>query len=184
MAYITTIEDDCDNEIAETVTTHDKYVLPDGTHMTIWVVPMWCWQCRAFTAAESLESAEKMEEAARRFFEERQKKHLLPFEFISREKQDEMGRNMLEKRLHEAAQWRIAFSERLSPARCLKCSSQDFVEMPADRTWMSHPGDASRKVRISTAIKHASMCKEGRLYDTEGWPIDGDAQYDEAKAIT
>jgi hypothetical protein len=171
VAFITTIENDLDEVVAELITTHDKYQLPDGSEMFIDTIPAWCVQCATFTLVESLQPPEEMEKSAQAFFSERISKPLLPHRILSNSRQTESMQKLLEQTLHAASQWRMALSSRLSPPRCLECAGPEYFAVPTDGSWMSHPGLRGYKIRIPFNYHHASMASTGRLYDTEGWRI-------------
>lgn len=173
MAYIDVIEDDHSIVLAEVLTAHDCYRLPDGTQDFISVVPAWCRECRRFVAVERLQNPEKMETHAREFFEDRERRPLLPPDIFPAEEGHAINLSMLRRGLHDAAQWRVALTSRQSPPRCLECGGTDHVVLPEAGTWTAHPGGAAGLVRVRDGCIHASMCEPGRLYDTEGRRLAG-----------
>ena len=167
MAFITVIEDDRQREIARLVTTHEKYVLPDGTESFIHADPAWCRCCGKFSLVEALRSPEEMERSAREFHAHRMASPLLPPDLFPPERSAEMARSLLAKFLHEAEQWRRALVVRQSAPRCLECGGTEFVKVPSEG-WLQHPAVPDTRVRVQPNYIHASMCSMGRLYDTEG----------------
>lgn len=172
MAFIDTIEDDAGNELIRLVGNHDKYLLPDGTQMFVHATPAWCNRCNSFVMAELLEEPEKMEEHAHGFCDETIAHPGLPFDVVSSERQEAMARNLLEKHLHIAAQWRLALTKRQSPPKCLECGGYDFIRLPENDNWAPHPDHPTRRVRIKERSL-ATMATAGGLYDTEGRRIAG-----------
>ena len=63
---------------------------------------------------------------------------------------------------------RLAMSERTSPPRCLECGGTDHAAIPLNFTWVEHPAESGRRVRVKPGFAHVQMRKGGRLYDTEG----------------
>jgi hypothetical protein len=59
MAFVITIEDGDRNTIVDLYTTHDVYLLPDGSEMFIRSEAAWCRSCARFTLAERFNSRRK-----------------------------------------------------------------------------------------------------------------------------
>ena len=172
MAFLTIIEDGAARELAELVTTHDRYELPDGSQAFVHADPAWCPCCGRFTLVESLPPPEELERVAREFHELRGDKPWLPPDLCPAEQWAEMGRELLAEGLHRADQWRQALTVRRSPARCLECGGTEFVKIP-EKGWLDHPAAPGTRIRVRPSIIHASMGSFGRLYDTEGRRIEG-----------
>jgi hypothetical protein len=174
MAFIITIEDESNRALAKLFTTHDAYLLPDGTQLGISSVPAWCHTCQEFTFTESLESAEEMADAARRFFKFRK--------FFHKQNRSIFGYRpfyladwkRLRAQLKKAKKWRVVLTKRKAPRRCLKCGKHDFTVVPRDGSWISHPANISQRIRLRDDYHHAELADEtGRLFDTEGVLISG-----------
>lgn len=173
MAFIHTVEDDSSTVLAELVTTHDCYLLPDGTQDFIRGTAAWCRQCGAFTLVEKIVPPEEMEAHARQFYEDRERDPSLPADIFPPDKAHQINLNLLNDGLHDAAQWRLVLATRKSPPRCLECGGVEFVVLPEPGVWMPHPADPAKRVRVQDNYCHASMCETGRLYDTEGRRLEG-----------
>jgi hypothetical protein len=158
MAFIEVVEDERSTVLAELVTTHDCYLLPDGAEAFIGTAAAWCHDCRNFVLVERLRSAEELEATAREYFGPSGR---YPVRRAERAL-------LLDKFLHEAAQWGIALKTRKSPSRCLECGSTRHVLLPPKGDWADHPGGVPARVRARDAMMHARMAEWGRLYDTEG----------------
>jgi hypothetical protein len=167
MACLMTLEDDQGHELVTLATARDKYLLPDGSQMFVDDVPAWCRQCGTFIRAEKFSTPEELERKAREWFDTHANRPGIPYEFLSKEKQDASNLELLNQGLNEAVQWRKALATRTSPPRCLKCGGIDFVAFPTDGTWTTHPGEPGRKVRVA-GISLATMAGYGNLYDTNG----------------
>jgi len=168
MAFITEIKDDTGCTLARLAGVHDRYQFTDGSTMFIDTRAAWCPQCRAFVLVEKLTSADELEIRVREFAADREKTPLLPFDIISEAEQRKMYRDLLEKGLIEARQWRAALRNRLSPPRCLECAGTSFILLATDESWIVHPGDSRRMIHTDSGIIHAELSSVGRLYDTEG----------------
>ena len=170
MAFLTRITDDTGQKVATLTSVRHCYLLPDGTQMWIPVIPAWCRGCGAFTMVERLEDPAKIEAAAHDFFRQRQSHPLLPLQ--TPEFAEAVNRNVLERSLHDAQQWRLALRDRRSPPRCLICGGIEYTTIPDDGGWCPHPADPARRVRAE-CFAHASTEGFGNLYDTEGRRIPG-----------
>jgi hypothetical protein len=168
------IEDDQSRPLASLITTHDAYLLPDGSEKWIATDPAWCRRCGAFVNVERLDDPDQLEAQARAFYDDNQR-HPTPalFEVLGAETCQQINDTLLQKLLHEAAQWRAALATRTSPPRCLECGGDDYVAIAADSTWSEHPAEPGRRVRVRPQYVHLSMAVFGRLYDTEGRRITG-----------
>ena len=168
------IEDDQLRPLVSLITTHDAYLLPDGSEKWLATRPAWCRRCIAFVNVESLEDPDELEGRARAFCDDNQR-HPSPalFEVLGAEACRQINDSLLQKLLHEAAQWRAALATRTSPPRCLECGGTDHVAIAADSTWCEHPAERGRRVRVRPQYVHLSMAAFGRLYDTEGRQIPG-----------
>jgi hypothetical protein len=154
MAFVTTIEDDAGNELAELYTAHDKYLLPDATPCFVSTNEAWCRRCEAFVLIEKLTNPEEMEKSAREFYQDGIKH---PVGVSLREIMTKINEELLAKGLHDAAQWRLVLSTRVSPPRCLECGESDYVLIPEEAGWIAYPESAKRRIRIKSSIDHASM---------------------------
>ena len=165
MAFLSEVEDDSSRILATLVSTHDRYVLPDGTEMLIGADEAWCRHCHDFVLVERLENPEVLEARARSFHSRKPPSFaaLLP-ELDWKAIAD----RRLKEDLHEAEQWRIALASRRSPPRCLQCTGTDFIVLPPDGAWIDHPAGLPARVRVRPAYMHMSMCASGSRYDTEG----------------
>jgi hypothetical protein len=172
VAFIHVIEDESSTVLAELVTTHDCYELPDQSKCFVHTIAAWCHGCGRFTLVEKLVSPEELEASAREFYEHRERHPLLPRDIFPAERDHQVNLSVLNGLLHEAAQWRLALATRKSPPRCLECGGTNFVPLPETEDWSVHPADPTERVRERTTC-HASMCEPGRLYDAEGRRIAG-----------
>jgi hypothetical protein len=172
VAYIHVIEDESSTVLAELVTAHDCYLLPDGTQGFIHTAAAWCHGCGQFTLVEKIVQPDEMEAHAREFYEHRERHPLLPPDIFPADRDHQVNLSVLNGGLHEAAQWRLALETRTSPPRCLECGGVEFVSLSETQDWSVHPADPTKRVRERTTC-HASMCEPGRLYDTEGRRITG-----------
>src|SRR5687767_8799383 len=89
MAFIHEIEDDVGRRLATLVTTHDAYLLPDGSERFVGTAPAWCRRCGQFVTVEKLEGPEELERQAREFCGHRAEHLLFPAEIIPLERQRE-----------------------------------------------------------------------------------------------
>ena len=172
MAFIQVIENESSMVLAELVTTHDCYQLPDGSQCFILASPAWCHGCGQFTLVEKIVPPEELEASAREYYEVRERRPLLGSDTFPADQAHEINLSVLNGLLHEAAQWRLALATRKSPPQCLECGGVEFVLLPETDDWAAHPAEPGRRVRARTTC-HASMCERGRLYDTEGRRIAG-----------
>jgi len=170
MAFLSHIEDESGRVLAELITTHNRYVLPDGTETFVTTDKAWCRHCNEFVLVERLETPEALEKQARDFHAMRKSSPaFLDVEIADR---------LLENSLHRAQQWRIALASRRSPPRCLQCAGTDFVVLPPDENWVEHPGGLPIRVRARLAHMHMSMCESGSRYDTAGLIIPSEERDD------
>jgi hypothetical protein len=114
MACVVQVRDDRGTVLAELVTIHDRYVLPDGSDMYVPTDVAWRRVCGAFTLVESLPSSGEMLRTAHEFH---RRTHSDP---------------VLKYLLAEAKQWAKALSVRVSLPRCLSCGGSKFVTLPDD----------------------------------------------------
>jgi hypothetical protein len=173
VAFIHIIEDDGNYEIARLVSTHDKYLLPDGSQMFVPDTFAWCPACSAFVMVETLQPAEELENSARKFYEDNTKNPHLGLKLLPGEMRNSIVQRGRDKSLRQASLWRVALQTRVSPARCLKCGGFRFSIIPADHSWTRNPALNARLVRVRKDIIHASMKESGGLYDMEGRRIVG-----------
>jgi hypothetical protein len=168
------IEDDQLRLLASLITTHDAYLLPDGSERWVATNPAWCPRCGAFVNVERLDDPDQLESQARAFYDDRQRRPMPAlFEVLGAETCQQINDSVLRKLLHQAAQWRAALAIRTSPPRCLECGGTDHVAIAADCTWSEHPAERGRRVRVRPQHVHLSMAVCGRLYDTEGRRLAG-----------
>jgi hypothetical protein len=172
VAFIHVIEDESSTLLAELVTTHDCYELPDRSQCFISTDAAWCHRCGQFTLVEKIVAPDEMEASAREFYEHRERNPLLPPDMFPTDQTHGVNLSVLNGLLHVAAQWRLALATRTSPPRCLECGGVEFVALPETDDWSVHPADPAKRVRGRINC-HASMCEPGRLYDTEGRRIPG-----------
>ena len=173
MAFVITIEDGDRNTLVDLYTTHDAYLLPDGSEMFIRSEAAWCRSCACFTLVERLQQPEEMESRAREYARDRLEHPTLTSKFYTKEKQTELVMEGLTRALHQARQWQLALLNREYGPRCLECEGAEFILLPDRNEWLSDPSIPYPRVRKRPQISHASMGYRGRLFDTEGRRIDG-----------
>ena len=122
MAFVITIEEGDQNTIIDLYTTHDAYLLPDGSEMFIRSEAAWCRSCARFTLVERLQQPEEMETRAREYARERLEHPRLTSKFHTKEKQKELVMDGLKKSIRQARQWQLALLNRQSKPRCLECA--------------------------------------------------------------
>lgn len=171
MAFLTEIFDRAGRCVTTLVTTHDKYLLPDGSRMFVPATSAWCRACREFVLAETLQDPAEIEGAAHDYFRKRSGATNAAPSLLPPEIESSVNQTAYLKLLNAAAQWRIALQSRTSPPRCLSCGGTDFIRVPEDGAWFDHPEIATGPVQ-ARCDKHASMMRAGHLYDTEGRRID------------
>jgi hypothetical protein len=177
MAWITVVEDQKGNILAELYTCHDKYLMTDSSQSYVHTAAAWCRTCRSFVLVESIPRPEKLEAKTRAWYEEQRSTsvRVAPrFRILSEEQENAIDEKMLRDGLNEAEQWRAVLKTRVSLPRCLNCGESDFLLLPEGGQWLRDNSIQHGPVRVRpNTITHASMNRKGRLYDTEGRRISG-----------
>jgi hypothetical protein len=167
MAALMTFEDDNGNLVGAVKVVHHQYLLPDGSRMYVNVSPAWCRTCKKLVEAESFLSPDEMAHHARQVSAEQTRSALFPTHVLSK-----CELPTVTKELHDAAQWRLVLQSRQSPPKCLRCGCTDFVLILECRSWVQHPSDPKRRIRIKDEL-FADLAESPSLYDTEGNRIIG-----------
>lgn len=167
MAYVDVVEDERGAVVAELYTTHDKYVLPDGSEMFISTGVAYCRSCARFTLVERFVSPDELEASALRW-NAKDRGALQPRADAFRDLHGATRAKVLADQLAQAVQWRRALRTRRSGPRCLECGGPDYQVIPADADGVRVRELPHGRVRVREAVCHASMVYAGRRYDTEG----------------
>ncbi len=167
MACSLKVHNESGEKLAQLLAFTRSYVFKDGFRLSVDERVAWCAACNRFTLAEDLMSADdKRQEIAESFWQRYPDERTAFLLDALRWEQE----NAVSKR----QRWYdYLASDRISPARCLECSSTDVAfleERQNSEKWLAHPATAER-VQVNVIRFSGTAATDiggGPLYTPEG----------------